>query len=126
LILGGWDGSATSVILRIQSQGPNDVLTVVDPGSGSALASLGQVALNGNYANGTLLEFSGSQMTLGGTTVTVVLGTRVGVSHLHTTPTTMVWTTAGGTATESGTGGRRVLGVGRRADAAQAGLLAGR
>jgi hypothetical protein len=102
LILSGWGGSATAVTIRIQGNGPNDVLTVVDPGTGSALVGLGEVDLNGNYANGTLLDFTGSQMTLSGTTVTVVLGTRSGIAHHHTAPTTMIWTTPDGTATESG------------------------
>jgi hypothetical protein len=41
-------------------------------------------------------------MTLSGSTVTIVLGTRSGTAHHHTTPTTMVWTNPEGTATESG------------------------
>jgi hypothetical protein len=102
MILKGWDGSPTSVILRIQGHGADDVLTVVDPSTGAALAGLGQVALNGNYANGILLDFTDSQLTISGTTVTVVLGTPTGTAHHHTAPTTMVWTTPGGTATESG------------------------
>jgi hypothetical protein len=101
LILGGWDGSATAVTVRIQGNGPNDVLTVLDAG-GSTLAELGEVDLDGNYANGTLLDFTDSQMNLSGATVTIVLGTRSGTAHHHTTPTAMVWTTPEGTATESG------------------------
>jgi hypothetical protein len=90
------------VTLRIAGHGHYDILSVVDPGSGSALAGLGQVDLTANYANGTGLYFTGSQMTLSGSTVTVVLGTRVGTAHHHTSPTTIVWTTPDGTATESG------------------------
>jgi hypothetical protein len=90
------------VTLRIEGNGPNDVLTVLDPGTESALAGLGQVALNGNYANGTGLDFTDSQMTLNGSTITVVLGTLSGIAHHHTTPTTMVWTTPDGAAAESG------------------------
>jgi hypothetical protein len=89
------------VTVRIQGNGPNDVLTVLDSG-GSALAQLGQVDLSGNYANGTQLDFTSSQMSLSGNTVTVVLGIRSGTAHHHATPTTMVWTTSQGTATESG------------------------
>lgn len=87
--------------VRIQGNGPNDVLTVLDSG-GSALAQLGQVDLNGNYANGTQLDFTSSQMTLSANTVTVVLGIRSGTAHHHTTPTTMAWTTSEGTSSESG------------------------
>jgi hypothetical protein len=101
LILSGWDGSAKAVTVRIQGNGPNDALTVLDS-VGSALAQLGQVDLAGNYANGTLLDFTASQMTLSGSTVTIVLGTRSGTAHHHTTPTTMVWTNPEGTAIESG------------------------
>jgi hypothetical protein len=89
------------VTVRIQGNGPNDALTVLDSG-GSALAQLGEVDLNGNYANGTQLDFTGSQMTLSGTEITIVLGTLLGTAHHHTTPTTMVWTTPEGTASESG------------------------
>jgi hypothetical protein len=89
------------VTVRIQGNGPNDALTVLDS-DGSSLPQLGHVDLAGNYANGTQLDFTGSQMTLSGSTVTVVLGTRSGSAHHHTTPTTMAWTTPNGTSTESG------------------------
>ena len=102
LILSGWDGSATGVTVRIAGNGPNDVLDVHDASDDSVLAGLGSVDLNGNHANGTSMDFTGSQMTLSGNTVTIVLGTPVGNAHRDTTAKAMSWTTAQGTATESG------------------------
>jgi hypothetical protein len=102
LILSGWDGSATGVTVRIAGNGPNDVLTVHDPSDDSALTGLGLVDLNGNYANGTSMDFTGCQMTLSGSVVTIVLGMPVGHAHLDTTAKAMTWTTAQGAATESG------------------------
>jgi hypothetical protein len=102
LILAGWDGSPMSVTVRIAGNGPNDVLDVHDPSDDSVLTGLGSVDLNGNHANGTSMDFTGSQMTLSGTTVTIVLGTPVGNAHRDTTAKAMTWTTPQGTATESG------------------------
>jgi hypothetical protein len=102
VILAGWDGSATSVTIRIAGNGPNDVLTAHDPSDDSQLSSLGSVDLNGNHANGTSMDFTGSQMTLSGSVVTIVLGTPVGNAHRDTTAKAMTWTTPQGAATESG------------------------
>jgi hypothetical protein len=102
LIRPGWNGSATGVTVRIAGNGPNDVLTVHDASDDSVLTGLGSVDLNGNHANGTSMDFTGSQMTLSGSVVTIVLGTPVGNAHRDTSAKTMTWTTAQGTATESG------------------------
>jgi hypothetical protein len=102
LILSGWNGSTTGVTVRIAGNGPNDVLSVHDPSDDSVLTGLGAVALGGNHANGTSMDFTGSQMTLSGNTVTIVLGTPVGAAHRDTTAKAMTWTTSQGTATESG------------------------
>jgi hypothetical protein len=102
LILSGWNGSATGVTVRIAGNGPNDVLDVHNASDDSALAGLGSVDLHGNHANGTSMDFTGSQMTLSGTTVTIVLGTPVGTAHRDTTAKAMTWTTPQGTAPESG------------------------
>jgi hypothetical protein len=48
------------------------------------------------------MEFTGSQMTLSGNTVTIVLGTLVGNPHRDTTAKAMTWTTAQGSVAESG------------------------
>lgn len=102
LILSGWNGSAVGVTVRIAGNGPNDVLTVHDASNDSLLTGLGTVDLNGNHANGTSMDFTASQMTLSGSTVTIVLGTPVGTAHRDTTAKAMVWTTLQGNATESG------------------------
>jgi chitinase len=101
LILSGWDGSAVAVTVRIQRYSGTDVLTVNNPSDDSILLGLGAIDLSGNHANGTI-DFTGSQMTLSGDTVTVVLGTLVGTAHLDTSPKAMTWWTSRGTATESG------------------------
>jgi hypothetical protein len=103
LILSGWDGSATGVTVRIAGNGPNDVLDIHKPSDDSLLAGLGSVDLDGNHANSTSMDFTGSQMTLSGNTVTIVLGTAVGKAHRDTAAKAMTWTTPQGTATESGT-----------------------
>jgi len=102
LILSGWNGSATGVTVRISGNGPNDVLQVHNASDDSLLTGLGTVDLNGNHANGTSMDFTGSQMTLSGAVVTIVLGTLVGNAHRDTTAKAMTWTTSQGAATESG------------------------
>jgi beta-glucanase (GH16 family) len=102
LILSGWDGSATGVTVRISGNGPNDALAVHDASDDSVLAGLGTIDLNGNHANGTSMDFTGSQMTLSGNTVTIVLGAPVGNAHRDTTAKAMTWSTPQGTTTESG------------------------
>jgi hypothetical protein len=101
LILSGWDGSAVAVTVRIQHYSGTDVLTVHNASDDSILAGLGAIDLSGNHANGSI-DFTGSQMTLSGDAVTIVLGTLVGTAHLDTTPKAMTWWTFEGTATESG------------------------
>lgn len=102
LILSGWDGSAVAVTVRIQGNGQNDALTVHNASDDSILVGLGVIDLNGKYANGTSMDFTGSQMTLSGNTVTIVLGTPSGKAHHQNTPNTMTWWTSQGMATESG------------------------
>ena len=101
LILSGWDGSATSVTVRFDDNTNDDVLTVRDPSDGSILTGLGQVELNGDYCGGTTL-FTGSQMTLTGSTVTIVLGAVSGTPSRDPSAKGMVWTTPHGSATELG------------------------
>jgi hypothetical protein len=103
LILSGWDGTGTGVTVRIAGTGQNDALTVHDASDDSLLAGLGSVDLNGNHANGQGMDFTASQMSLSGATITIVLGTAVGKAHHNTTAKAMTWTTPQGTATESGT-----------------------
>jgi hypothetical protein len=101
LILSGWDGSATAVAVRFDDNANDDVLTVRNASNGSILTGLGQIQLNGDYCGGTTL-FTGSQMTLSGSTVTVVLGTASGTPSRDPSAKGMVWSTLQGSATESG------------------------
>ena len=101
LILSGWDGSATSVTVRFDDNNNDDVLTVRDASGGSILTGLGLIQLNGDYCGGTTL-FTGSQMTLSGSTVTIVLGTASGTPARDPSAKDMVWWTPQGSATESG------------------------
>jgi hypothetical protein len=99
-ILAGWDGSATAVVVRIADAGGSSMLTVRDAADAADIAELGSVQTNGDYAS--TADFAGSQMTLSGSTVTIVLGTLSGTTHRDPSAKTMVWTTPQGTATESG------------------------
>jgi hypothetical protein len=100
-ILAGWDGSATAVTVRMTpSSTQNDGMTVLD-GSGNQIAALGSVNLHGHYVSAITL-FTGSTMTASGNTVTIVLGTRSHGVPTENSPSTMVWTTPNGSATESG------------------------
>jgi hypothetical protein len=98
-ILAGWDGSATPVVVRLTGAG-SDVLTVRNAANTADIAELGSVQTNGDYASAA--DFTGSQMTLSGTTITIVLGTLSGTTSRDPSAKTMVWTTPQGTATESG------------------------
>jgi hypothetical protein len=99
LILVGWDGSATGVTVHIEGSN-SDLLTVHDSTDNSVLTELGTVQTNGDYADSA--DFTGSQMTLGGSAITIVLGTPTGTVYRDPSAKTMVWTTPQGSATESG------------------------
>jgi len=58
------------------------------------------VQTKGDYAS--VADFTSSQMTLSGNTITIVLGTLSGTTRRDPSAKTMVWTTPHGTATESG------------------------
>jgi hypothetical protein len=100
LILPGWDGSTTGVTVRIEGNRTEDVVTVRDPSDDSVLTGLGLVRTDGYYADTAI--FSNSQMTLSGTTVTIVLGTLSGTTHRDPSAKALVWSTPQGSATESG------------------------
>jgi hypothetical protein len=87
-IVSGWDGSGSkSVTVSIADNSSNDTLTV----SG---ATLGSVALQGNYTNtGKTSIFSGSTLTLSGSVVTIVLGSEPsGNARTETTKPAPEWT----------------------------------
>ncbi|HEY8810254.1 MAG TPA: hypothetical protein VIM28_09555 [Solirubrobacterales bacterium] len=85
-IVSGWTGSGTkSVTVSIASSSSNDLLSV----SG---ATIGGVELKGDFTEGSSVVFSGSSMSLNGSTVTIVLGTSSGVAKLNTSKSKPVWT----------------------------------
>jgi hypothetical protein len=102
LILTGWNGSATTVTLRISNNAKNDFVTILNGATGAPLWALGLVQLGNNYTNPQTVTTAGSTMTLSGNVVTVVLGTPTGKSFDQKKAGTMVWTAPSGTATESG------------------------
>jgi hypothetical protein len=102
LILAGWNGTATTVTLRITDNGKNDILTILNATTGAQLAALGSVQLGGDYVDKQTVNVPGSTMTLTGNVLRVVLGTPSVKSFDQQKPGTMIWTTPSGTATESG------------------------
>ncbi len=85
-IVSGWSGTGTkSVTVSIASGSSNDLLTV----SG---ATIGEVELKGDFSESSSLTFSGSSMSLSGSTVTIVLGTISGSAKANTAKSKPVWT----------------------------------
>jgi hypothetical protein len=99
-ILPGWNGSATAVTVHFEGVG-DDLITVLDPSTGTALTELGWIQANRDYTTGGA-DFTGSQMTLSGSTITIVLGTPSGTVGRDPSAKALVWTTPHGNATESG------------------------
>ncbi len=84
-IVSGWTGSGTkSVSVSIADGGEDDSLSV----SG---ASIGHVALNGDFTEGTA-TFSASSISVSGSTVTIVLGTASGSVKTDTGKSKAAWT----------------------------------
>jgi hypothetical protein len=102
LILAGWNGSPTTVTMRITDNAKNDIVTILNATTGGQLAALGSVQLAGDYADKQDITVTGSTMTLSGSVVTVVLGTPAGKGPDQKKAGTMVWTVPSGSATESG------------------------
>jgi hypothetical protein len=99
LILAGWDGFATPVVVHMDLGGTS-VLNVRNTGDTADIAELGSVQTNGDYAS--TADFTSSEMTLSGSTITIVFGTLLGTTNRDPSAKKMVWTTPHGTATESG------------------------
>jgi hypothetical protein len=73
----------------------DDTLTVRNASDDSLLTELGSVQLNRDYASSA--DFTGSQMTLSGNSITIVLGTPSGTIHRDPSAKELVWTTPRGT-----------------------------
>lgn len=85
-IVSGWNGTGTkSVTVSIAANSSNDLLTF----SG---ATIGSVELKGDFTESSSLTFSGSTMSLSGSTVTIVLGAVSGTAKLNTAKTKAIWT----------------------------------
>jgi chitinase len=102
LILSGWDGTPMAVTVHLYDDSNDDFAAVLNASDGSILWDLGAIALNKNYTNRAEADFTNSQMTASGDTVTVVLGTRSGTVHTVHSPSAMTWYTYNGSVTESG------------------------
>jgi hypothetical protein len=84
-IVSGWNGSGTkSVTVTISGGSTNDSLAV----SG---ATIGSVELNGDYTETSTVTFSGSTMSLSGSTVAIVLGTASGTAKAATAKSKPSW-----------------------------------
>lgn len=106
-ILAGWTGTATTVTVRVNDSGVlglptgNDSVQIYNAAN-NAVLPLGATDLGrGDYAGGVLngsYRFTGSTMTMGGSTITIVLGAYAStpiVDAARSTaaaPGTMVWT----------------------------------
>jgi hypothetical protein len=103
-VLAGWDGTSTSVVVRITNGGliPNDTLTVFNAADTSQLP-LGSVDLGrtdyvgGGVGGGEIARFgatgTASTMVMSGSTITLTLGTASGEAATTAAATgTMIWT----------------------------------
>jgi len=102
LILSGWDGSPTPITANIDTYGSEDWLYFRNAADTSFLSGLGGVDLAGNYTTVGGVTFANSQMSLAGSTITIVLGTASGTALRDTSVENMVWWTFKGFAAESG------------------------
>jgi hypothetical protein len=92
-ILAGWNGTATSVTVRLLRTTGNDQLEVWDSADTSQIP-LGTVDLGrSDYVSNTR-SFTGSPMVMSGTTVTITLGTPSGGVRRAGGSGTMTWTPA--------------------------------
>lgn len=95
----GWDGSPRAVTAVFGVQGGVSTVQIED--TDGSLLPLGTINLGAQYASA--LQFTGSSMTSSGATLTVVLGTPgSGTRNTISLPTTMTWSSYGGSAIESG------------------------
>lgn len=84
-IVPSWDGSGTkSVTVSILDSASNDTLSITG-------ATIGTIALKGNYTEGTT-TFAGSSMSLSGSTITIVLASPSGNPRAETSKSKAVWT----------------------------------
>lgn len=90
-ILAGWDGSATTVTVRLVNNGAGDRVQVRNAANTSQLP-LGTVNLGRTDYVSTTRNFTGSTMVMSGSTVTITLGTPSGAVGTAAGNGTMTWT----------------------------------
>lgn len=90
-VLAGWNGSATNVIVRLNTAGGQDRLQIWDAANAAQLP-LGQLRLGRTDYVTVSVVFTGSTMTLSGGVVTIVLGTPSGATGTAAGTGTITWT----------------------------------
>ncbi|MDQ3148404.1 MAG: hypothetical protein M3Q38_00565 [Chloroflexota bacterium] len=94
-ILGGWNGVAASVVVRITNAAGGDALTVRNAAN-TAQLPLGSINLGGTGYVGATRDFgstgTASSMVQSGSTITITLGSPSGVGTTQSGTTTMTWT----------------------------------
>lgn len=88
-VLGGWNGTATGVTVRISRAGGTTTLTVR---SSTAQLPLGSTVVFNYVANGATADFPSSTMTMSGSTIQITLGSATGAAVSAGNKTTMAWT----------------------------------
>jgi hypothetical protein len=88
-ISAGWDGTGTTVAVRLVQSGSNDQVQIYDAANAVAL-NLGSVSLGRNYVKASV-TFTGSTMVRSGATITVTLGTPDGSVRTVKQKGTMSW-----------------------------------
>lgn len=94
-ILAGWNGTATTVTVRLVQNPASDRVQIFDAAN-ATLLPLGTLRLQRTDYAVANVTFTGSTMTMSGTTVTVVLGTPSGAVGTAAGTATMRWTAATG------------------------------
>ena len=105
-ISSGWTGTSRNVVVRIDENGANDLLTVWDA-TNTAQLPLGSVALGQDYVSvNTTFGASGTASTMlqSGTTINVTLGTVAGTTLRSTNNATALWTPSSAATDAAGNG----------------------
>jgi len=89
--LAGWDGSATTVVVRLVSNAGNDRIQVRDSADANTLP-FGTVNLGRTDYTTTTRRFLSSTMAMSGSTIVVTLGTPNGAVTTAASNGTMTWT----------------------------------
>jgi hypothetical protein len=94
--IAGWNGTATTVTVRIVNAGGSDQLQVYNAGNTAQLTAFGSIRLDSTAYVTATVSFTGSTAVLVGDVVTITLGTPNGATGTSAANTRMRWTTAAG------------------------------